>query len=338
MNHHGPSIVSPISEVPTLRARKTASTGGNRSWSEEEENYLLQTRMQKMPYKHIAIHLKKTELACRLHFHQLSHGSHRRKRAASISSYTSSSSTEQSPYLGQHHYPEQTDSVIESRQSSPIIYNTTPSQSIHTSPARRTSSHQHKTLLPKPSPPTPRHSPDRERGAQGLRINTSDSMLRQTSPSDSAVDTTRLRALYDARRASFWASIAADYGQNISPAHLEHIWQSTTNPARPPTPEPSPDGSLLTRPELKPAFVYSTEQHRGFTPVNQYQYHSQTHQTHPVAASEGRPQYTLPLPQPQTKSQPQSQPSAPALSRSWSGSSNVPIAALLTSDREPRHE
>lgn len=39
-----------------------------------QENYLLQTRMQKMPYKHIAAHLKKTELACRLHYHQLSHG------------------------------------------------------------------------------------------------------------------------------------------------------------------------------------------------------------------------------------------------------------------------
>jgi len=47
--------------------------------------------MQKMPYKHIAAHLKKTELACRLHYHQLSHGSSRRKRAASLSSSGSSS-------------------------------------------------------------------------------------------------------------------------------------------------------------------------------------------------------------------------------------------------------
>ncbi|KAJ4351946.1 uncharacterized protein N0V89_007291 [Didymosphaeria variabile] len=73
------------------------SSGGNRSWSEEEENYLLQTRMQKMPYKHIAAHLKKTELACRLHYHQLSHGSHRRKRTSSVSSATSCSSAGQSP-------------------------------------------------------------------------------------------------------------------------------------------------------------------------------------------------------------------------------------------------
>lgn len=44
-----------------------------------------------MPYKHIAAHLKKTELACRLHYHQLSHGSNRRKRTTSVSSGSSAS-------------------------------------------------------------------------------------------------------------------------------------------------------------------------------------------------------------------------------------------------------
>ncbi|KAK3334161.1 hypothetical protein B0T19DRAFT_449361 [Cercophora scortea] len=69
--------------------RKVTSTGGGRAWSEDEEVYLLQTRLQKMPYKHIAAHLKKTELACRLHYHQLSHGSNRRKRTTSVSSGSS---------------------------------------------------------------------------------------------------------------------------------------------------------------------------------------------------------------------------------------------------------
>ncbi|KAK4039393.1 hypothetical protein C8A01DRAFT_16607 [Parachaetomium inaequale] len=73
------------------KSRKTASTGGGRAWSEDEEAYLLQTRMQKMPYKHIAAYLKKTELACRLHYHQLSHGSNRRKRTTSMSSGSSTS-------------------------------------------------------------------------------------------------------------------------------------------------------------------------------------------------------------------------------------------------------
>ena len=44
-----------------------------------------------MPYKHIAAYLKKTELACRLHYHQLSHGSNRRKRTTSMSSGSSNS-------------------------------------------------------------------------------------------------------------------------------------------------------------------------------------------------------------------------------------------------------
>ncbi|KAK3374637.1 hypothetical protein B0H63DRAFT_254471 [Podospora didyma] len=76
-------------EYGITKNRKTTSTGGGRAWSEDEEVYLLQTRLQKMPYKHIAAHLKKTELACRLHYHQLSHGSNRRKRTTSISSGSS---------------------------------------------------------------------------------------------------------------------------------------------------------------------------------------------------------------------------------------------------------
>ncbi|UNI22928.1 hypothetical protein JDV02_008772 [Purpureocillium takamizusanense] len=71
------------------KAKKAALTGSGRAWREDEEAYLLQTRLQKMPYKHIAAHLNKTELACRLHYHQLSHGSTRRKRTASCSSGSS---------------------------------------------------------------------------------------------------------------------------------------------------------------------------------------------------------------------------------------------------------
>ncbi|KAF4591396.1 Myb domain protein [Ophiocordyceps camponoti-floridani] len=72
-----------------VKTKKIALTGSGRAWREDEEAYLLQTRMQKMPYKHIAAHLNKTELACRLHYHQLSHGSTRRKRTTSFSSGSS---------------------------------------------------------------------------------------------------------------------------------------------------------------------------------------------------------------------------------------------------------
>jgi hypothetical protein len=122
--------------------------------------------MQKMPYKHIAAHLKKTELACRLHFHQLSHGSHRRKRTSSVSSATSCSSAGQSPAYAMaidHDAYSQS-----SRHSSPMSYSGSPhirSASVAASPGRA----QHKILLPKPRTLTPQGSPE---PFNGLRINT----------------------------------------------------------------------------------------------------------------------------------------------------------------------
>ncbi|RMD39469.1 hypothetical protein DV735_g5651, partial [Chaetothyriales sp. CBS 134920] len=42
-----------------------------RAWSEAEEQYLLQSRRRRIQYKGIASRLQKSELACRLHYHQL---------------------------------------------------------------------------------------------------------------------------------------------------------------------------------------------------------------------------------------------------------------------------
>jgi hypothetical protein len=189
--------------------------------------------MQKMPYKHIAAHLKKTELACRLHFHQLSHGSHRRKRNSSVSSSASCSSTGTSPayaMMGDHESYSQS-----SRQTSPMSYTGSPhlrSASISTSPGRV----QHKILLPKPRTLTPRTSPE---PFNGLRINT------EVAYQPKVVDTDRLRSIYEARRQQFWSTIAADYGADVSPAQLEDIWRHGSRGVRPPTPDASPDGSIM---------------------------------------------------------------------------------------------
>lgn len=78
-----------------------------------------------MPYKHIAAYLKKTELACRLHYHQLSHGSNRRKRNSPDASSTGS----QSPDLSVL-------SMMPPISSSPL------------SECRPTSSHQHYQYAP----------------------------------------------------------------------------------------------------------------------------------------------------------------------------------------------
>jgi hypothetical protein len=272
-----------------------------------QENYLLQTRMQKMPYKHIAAHLKKTELACRLHFHQLSHGSHRRKRTSSVSSATSCSSAGQSQVYGmsmEHDAYSQS-----SRHSSPMSYNGSPhirSASISTSPARA----QHKILLPKPRTLTPQGSPE---PFNGLRINT------EVAHQPKIVDTDRLRSIYESRRNQFWATVAADYGADVSPAQLEEIWRNGSSAVRPPTPDASPDGSLMHNPMLKPSpFQYVSPVHseppKHYSPMA-------------VSAVSERMPYMLPMPVPST---------GRPRSGTWSSAprDNMPIASLLNDDRQ----
>jgi hypothetical protein len=239
--------------------------------------------MQKMPYKHIAAHLKKTELACRLHFHQLSHGSHRRKRTSSVSSSTSCSSNGTSPaYAMTMDHDAYSQS---SRHSSPMSYTGSPhirSTSITTSPGRV----QHKILLPKPRAFTPQSSPE---PFNGLRINT------EVAHQPKVVDTDRLRAIYEARRQHFWATIAADYGTDISPAQLEEIWRNGTQGVRPPTPDASPDGNMI------PMSITAVSAHERLS-------------------------YMLPMPVPST---------GRARAGTWSSAprDNMPIASLLNDDK-----
>ncbi|KAJ4985602.1 hypothetical protein SVAN01_08877 [Stagonosporopsis vannaccii] len=316
MLHHQPQILSPLPEMASqssdgssLRARKM-SAAGNRSWSEEEENYLLQTRMQKMPYKHIAAHLKKTELACRLHYHQLSHGSHRRRRNSSVSSTASFGSIAQSVCsVG----TDQEDFSQSSRHTSPMSYaggaHHIRSTSLTASPGRS----QHKILLPKPRTLTPQGSPEPH---NGLRINT------EVAYQPRVVDTDRLRAIYEARRQQFWSSVAADYGADVSPAQLEEIWRNSSSAVRPPTPDASPDGSMMHNQIPKSsAFHYPSPAHSELkhpSPLN----------ISAVSTPERLP-YMLPMPVPS---------SGRARAGTWSSAprDNMPIASLLTEDKNPR--
>jgi hypothetical protein len=272
----------------------------------------LQTRMQKMPYKHIAAHLKKTELACRLHFHQLSHGSHRRKRTSSVSSSASCSSTGTSPaYTMSMDHDAYSHS---SRHSSPMSYNGSPhvrSASVTNSPGRV----QHKILLPKPRTLTPHGSPE---PFNGLRINT------EVAHQPKVVDTDRLRHIYEARRNQFWATIAADYGADVSPAQLEDIWRHGSGAVRPPTPDASPDGNIMHNPVLKPSpFQYVSPAHsepaRHYSPM--------VHTTHAAYSASERLPYMLPMPVPSSNRQ---------RSGTWSSAprDNMPIASLLNDDRK----
>lgn len=213
---------------------------------------MLQTRLQKMPYKHIAAHLKKTELACRLHYHQLSHGSNRRKRTTSMSS--SSSSTGHSP-------------IMLATIPSPI--HESPSRSVSPSgsslgygggsvqlPSIMSHAHHHANsprlpaILPKPANMSlalgsgrysslQEHTPQQQQQQHNAPLLPSASFSSSTassaplrldcstsSSSAPAIDMGRLHAVYNAHRNSFWSAIAADYGAGMHPSVLEQAWRS----------------------------------------------------------------------------------------------------------------
>lgn len=320
------------------RGRKMAPSGGNRSWSEEEvsslhmvcatfhliseqENYLLQTRAQKMPYKHIAAHLKKTELACRLHYHQLSHGSHRRKRTSSLSSSSSGGSVRHSPT--QHHLngdPHEDFRNVTLHGHANFYGAVNPLAPYPVSSmAGRT---QHKLLLPKPRPLTPEESPTR---MGGLRIST------HGSPSGSSVDTDRLRQIYDSRRGSFWSSIAQEYGTDISPSHLEEVWRH--QPAgQPPTPDESPNGRIHPMLQSSPFAPFAPPIHtsvKDFASMSLPSNAPPTHDRYSYGMQNPNDAYT-------------NSTSMDGLGRasSWSGGVHQPataITSLLTEDKCPRH-
>jgi len=247
--HASPISYSPVDainrhEFGVQKIRKAASTGGGRAWSEDEEVYLLQTRLQKMPYKHIASHLKKTELACRLHYHQLSHGSNRRKRTNSVAS-SSSGSAAQSPNL-----PASMPSPIHEHITAPDTppsYNYSPSSSHVQLPAAstllpHTASSPPRTfgqpiaILPKPSPA--RRTILESGSNPPLRL---DCGMVTNPVSITTIDKDRLQHIYEAHRAGFWAVIAAEYGCGASPLMLEDAWKRGIATNAPPTPCVSPD-------------------------------------------------------------------------------------------------
>ncbi|TEY60692.1 hypothetical protein BOTCAL_0178g00160 [Botryotinia calthae] len=247
-----PVDVAQRHEYGIQKNRKTASTGGGRAWSEDEEVYLLQTRLQKMPYKHIASHLKKTELACRLHYHQLSHGSNRRKRTNSVTSSGSSNSESSTLPL---RMPSPIDEATHLRAISPV-YSYSPqspqrvqlpsassllSRSASNSPSR-TLGHPI-AILPKPTPS--RHAiTDSPLDQAALRL---DCMMTSTPVTVASVDKERLRRVYEAHRNSFWNVIASEYGGGVSSLLLEETWKQGVASNGPPTPCVSPEMPNLNR-------------------------------------------------------------------------------------------
>ena len=212
-----------------------------------------------MPYKHIAAHLNKTELACRLHYHQMSYGSNRRKRTGSVSSTCSSSSfgssfnpmstlRESTPERSPYH----TLSPVASPPSSPEAMPTGLAPLNAASPGM-----PQRPILPKPIMTSARPTlPSSAELSKALHLDTS---FLQRRPS--SIDIGRLRAVYAAHRDTFWNQIASQYSltEKVSPAELEDAFMMaqsgiTRHASSPPTPEPSPQTGL-------PSF-------RGFSAIN----------------------------------------------------------------------
>lgn len=229
-----------------------------------------------MPYKHIASQLKKTELACRLHYHQLSFGSKARRHShAPMNPYDRSSAPP--PARSRGKTPQRPLPSFSPPASPPG--ETTDYSPSETSSQQQTPQSHNKPILPKPvsnttTTMTTTH-PSTNDTHSPLRLVTQDVDRLQTRQ---YVDMVKLDAIYDAHRLHFWSTIARTYGCNLSPATLEEAWRRAHGPSSgtsrfPPTPRGSPQVSSSSNNMLSSAVetVASSSSgggKGGFTPIN----------------------------------------------------------------------
>ena len=211
-----------------------------------------------MPYKHIASQLKKTELACRLHYHQLSFGSKSRRHSqVPVNSYERSSAPPPAPSRGET--PQRRLPSFSPPDSPPETTEYSPSE------ASSQASQNHKPILPKPVPSIHRRISDN----QSLRLVTQDMDRLQERQ---CVDMAKLDRIYDAHRLHFWSMIARSYGSNLSPATLEEAWcrsHGLSSSKLPPTPRGSPHESQAPSNILSGVpFSAVSDSGKGFTPIN----------------------------------------------------------------------
>jgi len=236
-----------------------------------------------MPYKHIASQLKKTELACRLHYHQLSHGSNRRKRANSMTSSAGSKTT--SPVLSTAiRSPIEEHAIMEGHSpscstcspSAPANVQLPPPFSLLSravSPPR--AHHDLVAILPQPTHPRRANSDSANTPNLRLDCGVVDSLT------TSSIDKERLLKVYETHRASFWNIVAAEYGGGASPAILEEAWKLGVVVNGPPTPCISPDTHVS---------VGSDTLHGQYMAQAPYRHHQQI--VTPVQESANKPNAT----------------------------------------------
>ena len=221
-----------------------------------QEAYLIETRAHKMPYKHIAAQLKKTELACRLHYHQLSFGGKRRRRAASVSSVASMDRAASVPPF------DRTRESTPQRQLPGHFPPQSPDDSAKSCESTSRSPYNHVPILPKPMPATQRAA-DETRSLRLITENIDGFRSKQH------IDMDRLDKIYDAHRLHFWSMIARSYGCNLAPAVLEDAWRHAhcvSGGNFPPTPGTSPQ--TMSAGILGAPFTAGAEYTKHFTPIS----------------------------------------------------------------------
>lgn len=218
-----------------------------------------------MPYKHIAAHLKKTELACRLHYHQMSYGNNNRRRSDSVSSIGSFNSISAGGELADNTHITRLSPVLSPR-SSPE-----PSQRAPSDDASQQSHRAPVPILPKPD----RHNTPTTLEPSVTRNYEANVAGYRKEDHQSYIDMSRLHAIYEAYSASFWSKISTEYSRDsreINPKWAEKAIMSSFShsPLRGHLP-PTPHGSPAASPEPQQDFTSNTlpAMNRGFRAVNQ---------------------------------------------------------------------
>jgi len=198
-------------------------------------------RLERVAYKKIASHLDKTELACRLHYHQLSHGGNRRKRNSSVSS-TSSSTPVASPATSPAAAsPLSATKPFIATSFSPV--NAAGAIQKAGTPSNPLSKIKGKPLLPKPADAatsgagavaTPRRP--HAKGGKPLRVHCN----------PDSIDKQKLKRLVKQNEPKFWEMIALQYGEPIEAEYLRTIWAKDIGSETPPTPAISPASNAIS--------------------------------------------------------------------------------------------
>jgi hypothetical protein len=210
----------------------------------QQEEYLRRARSRAIPYKQIAAHLHKTELACRLHYHQINFA-HRRQSSLAVDSVRDEESLS----------PEWTRQGTHSRLATPSItvsYSSSPCTAYSTSPA---STSTKSYTSPAMSVGTERYSPQPAQTYRsgtnnynyGIGLTWHNASSSSPAPAPPAVpqaasDLGRLLYDYADNSRAFFSNLASQFPQ--SPAELEAAFRAALC-QKSSSPSPQPDRVLL---------------------------------------------------------------------------------------------